>query len=59
MAAVEKIPDTPQFRWYHMPTDNGLANIKVVWLPNVDGHPGSHFQVRYRYVFYMAEKKCV
>ncbi|XP_026465687.1 neuroglian isoform X3 [Ctenocephalides felis] len=41
-------PDVPAFRWERMPTDNGLANIKVTWLPNLDGKPGSHFFAKYR-----------
>lgn len=31
-----------------MPTDNGLANIKVRWLPILDGKSGSHFFVQYK-----------
>lgn len=28
--------------------DNGAPAIKIVWHPNVDGQPGSHFFVQYR-----------
>lgn len=31
-----------------MPTDNGFANVKVTWLPNLHGKPGSHFFAKYR-----------
>ncbi|XP_063242824.1 neuroglian isoform X3 [Bacillus rossius redtenbacheri] len=42
-------PDVPKFTWHHLPTENGYATIKVVWLPNVmEGRPGSHFFVKYR-----------
>ncbi|XP_059480515.1 neuroglian isoform X2 [Neocloeon triangulifer] len=48
LPAIAKLPDTPQFRWKNEASDNGLSNIRVVWLPNVEGHPGSHFTVKYR-----------
>lgn len=41
-------PDTPSFRWHRMPSDNGYAKIKVTWVPNVEGRPGSHFFVKYK-----------
>lgn len=41
-------PDVPQFAWERLPTDNGYANVKIVWLPNLDGKPGSHFFAKYR-----------
>lgn len=41
-------PDPPKFKWYRLSSDNGLAAIKVVWLPNIEGKPGSHFYVKYR-----------
>lgn len=41
-------PDVPFFAWERLPTDNGYANIKVLWQPNLDGKPGSHFFVKYR-----------
>ncbi|XP_055709240.1 neuroglian isoform X1 [Phlebotomus papatasi] len=41
-------PDVPQFGWDRLPSDNGLANIKVTWYPNLDGKPGSHFFAKYR-----------
>ena len=31
-----------------MTLDNGMPAIKVVWHPNVDGQPGSHFYAQYR-----------
>jgi neuronal cell adhesion protein len=41
-------PDHPDFKWYRLPSDNGLASVKVVWLPDIDGRPGSHFFVKYK-----------
>ena len=41
-------PDKPQFTWNQITLDNGMPAIKVVWHPNVDGQPGSHFFVQYR-----------
>ena len=41
-------PDKPQFTWNQVTLDNGMPAIKVVWHPNVDGQPGSHFFVQYR-----------
>ncbi|XP_075216738.1 neuroglian isoform X3 [Lycorma delicatula] len=41
-------PDIPKFDWERLPSDNGYANIKVTWKPNVDGKPGSHFFVKYK-----------
>ncbi|XP_046388931.1 neuroglian isoform X2 [Ischnura elegans] len=46
--SVASKPDPPKFKWHRLPSDNGLAAIKVVWLPNIEGKPGSHFYVRYR-----------
>lgn len=42
------LPDMPKFSWIRLPSDNGYANIKVVWEPNIDGKPGSHFFVKYK-----------
>ncbi|XP_034235912.1 neuroglian isoform X2 [Thrips palmi] len=41
-------PDTPSFKWHRMPSDNGYAKIRVTWMPNLDGRPGSHFFVKYK-----------
>lgn len=41
-------PDRPDFSWEHLPSENGLESIKVNWLPNVNGRPGTHFFVKYR-----------
>ncbi|XP_065332463.1 neuroglian isoform X1 [Cloeon dipterum] len=45
---VAKKPDVPEFRWKNEASDNGLSNIRVHWLPNVEGYSGSHFQVMYK-----------
>ncbi|XP_067001681.1 neuroglian isoform X2 [Anabrus simplex] len=42
------MPDIPKFKWSQLPSDNGFATINVVWLPNVEGKPGSHFFVKYK-----------
>lgn len=31
-----------------MPSENGYVPVRVNWLPNVNGRPGSHFFVKYR-----------
>ncbi|XP_032664587.1 neuroglian isoform X2 [Odontomachus brunneus] len=40
-------PDVPQFTWETVPVENGYSNVRVIWLPNLNGHPGSHFFVKY------------
>lgn len=46
------MPDKPTFTWIRLPSDseNGLAKIKVTWLPPLGGNqiPGSHFFVKYK-----------
>lgn len=41
-------PDIPAFRLSTLPATNGFANIKVSWLPSLEGRPGSHFFVKYK-----------
>ncbi|XP_067206790.1 neuroglian isoform X2 [Linepithema humile] len=41
-------PDVPQFTWETVPTENGYANVRITWLPNLNGIPGSHFFVKYK-----------
>ena len=43
-------PDRPSLVWSHEPNDNGSEgnNLKITWLPNTQGRPGSHFFVQYR-----------
>ena len=41
-------PDKPQFTWNQVTMNNGMPAIKIVWHPNVEGQPGSHFFVQYR-----------
>jgi len=41
-------PDVPQFTWETVPVENGYSNVKVIWLPNLNGNPGSHFFVKNR-----------
>lgn len=42
------MPDQPYFAWEQEPNENGQADIKVIWQPNLEGKPGSHFFVKYR-----------
>ncbi|KAK2722733.1 hypothetical protein QYM36_003051, partial [Artemia franciscana] len=41
-------PDKPKFTWYQVNSDSGFPAVKLVWHPNVDGRPGSHFYAQYR-----------
>ncbi|XP_034938315.1 neuroglian isoform X2 [Chelonus insularis] len=40
-------PDVPQFRWEIVPKENGYVTVKITWLPNPNGYPGSHFFAKY------------
>ncbi|CAG0896608.1 unnamed protein product, partial [Cyprideis torosa] len=46
--AGEAQPETPNFTWEHVHQDEGLAAVRIRWLPNMQGTPGSHFYVQYR-----------
>ncbi|XP_052866871.1 neuroglian isoform X2 [Anopheles cruzii] len=48
LSSVGMPPDVPNFSWENLPSDNGLANVKVMWLPPLGGKTGSHFYVKYR-----------
>lgn len=41
-------PDVPHFTWETFPKENGYSNIKVTWIPNLNGYPGSHFYAKYK-----------
>ncbi|XP_018050218.1 PREDICTED: neuroglian isoform X1 [Atta colombica] len=41
-------PDIPQFIWETVPVENGYSNVRIIWVPNFNGNPGSHFFVRYK-----------
>ncbi|XP_077267327.1 neuroglian isoform X6 [Temnothorax americanus] len=41
-------PDIPQFTWETIPVENGYSHVRVIWLPNLNGNPGSHFFVKYK-----------
>ncbi|XP_035227979.1 neuroglian-like isoform X2 [Stegodyphus dumicola] len=45
---AERPPDEPYFVWSHLPDVDGKAGVRVTWVPAGEGHPGSHFYVRYR-----------
>ncbi|KAI4487248.1 hypothetical protein M0804_005397 [Polistes exclamans] len=40
-------PDVPQFTWETIPKENGYSNVRIMWQPNLNGNPGSHFFVKY------------
>lgn len=46
--SVSVPPDRPSFKLLRLPSESGYANVKALWLPNIDGRPGSHFYVKYR-----------
>ncbi|XP_043478124.1 neuroglian isoform X1 [Leptopilina heterotoma] len=41
-------PDVPYFTWQTIPQDNGYSTVKLIWQPNYNGHPGSHFFAKYK-----------
>ncbi|XP_031628790.1 neuroglian-like isoform X2 [Contarinia nasturtii] len=41
-------PDRPEFIWEQLPSENPYPKVKVHWLPNVNGRPGTHFYAKYR-----------
>jgi hypothetical protein len=51
-------PDPPSFAWDYLPPQfdsetgglgsGGSAGVRITWLPNSEGEPGSHFFVQYR-----------
>lgn len=46
-----RLPDIPDLLWNYIPPDEDSQSghsIQVIWLPNIRGHPGSHFFVQYR-----------
>ncbi|XP_015921139.1 neuroglian [Parasteatoda tepidariorum] len=45
---VARHPDEPHFVWSHLPDVDGKAGVRVIWVPAVEGHPGSFFFVRYK-----------
>jgi neuronal cell adhesion protein len=41
-------PEKPNFLWDHVLNDDGLAKVKVKWLPSNSGNAGSHFYIKHR-----------
>lgn len=41
-------PDRPDFTWEQLPSTDYFGGIKVKWLPNVTGKPGTHFFAKFR-----------
>ncbi|XP_033217712.1 neuroglian isoform X3 [Belonocnema kinseyi] len=41
-------PDVPIFTWRAVAQETGYATVKLIWQPNYNGHPGSHFYGRYK-----------
>lgn len=38
----------PSFSWDVLTKENGFVKLRLNWLPNVDGIPGSKFFVKFR-----------
>ncbi|KAG7203224.1 hypothetical protein KM043_010327 [Ampulex compressa] len=45
---VSQRPDVPHFTWKTISKENGYSNVQVIWQPNLNGNPGSHFFVKYK-----------
>ena len=43
-----KKPDRPSFSWEILQSYEGNVTIRVNWIPDLAGNPGSHFFVKYR-----------
>lgn len=41
-------PSRPRFKYVVLNSEEGHARIKVTWMPQIDGQPGSHFYVQYK-----------
>ncbi|RWS06138.1 neuronal cell adhesion molecule-like protein [Dinothrombium tinctorium] len=41
-------PDEPKFTFTGLPDEQGKSGIRIIWLPALEGRPGSHFYVQYR-----------
>ncbi|KAK4296763.1 hypothetical protein Pmani_030767 [Petrolisthes manimaculis] len=41
-------PGKPTIIWQHMSTNTGAVAIKITWVPDTEGNPGSHFFVKYK-----------
>ncbi|XP_050548270.1 neuroglian-like [Daktulosphaira vitifoliae] len=41
--------DKPEFIHQLVATNNIFDTVRVMWSPKLDGNPGSHFYVKYRY----------
>lgn len=41
-------PNAPDFNWELLKSDNDKIQLKITWLSNVQGIPGSDFFVKYR-----------
>lgn len=42
------LPNQPDFRWESLSSRNEYSKIKITWLPDVKGNPGTNFLARYR-----------
>lgn len=49
-ALGSSIPSKPTFVWQRIHTEGPLATIRVIWTPNLENKPGSHFYVQYKKV---------
>lgn len=40
--------DKPEFKHEHIANNNVFDTVRILWVPKLDGNPGSHFFVKYR-----------
>lgn len=40
--------DKPKFTYILKPISNALFIVRILWIPKLDGNPGSHFFVKYK-----------
>lgn len=57
LAQDSQPPAAPYFEYQQLPSDNGLAKFRVNLKPNTEGHAGTHFFTRYRFVKVYSKRK--
>jgi len=40
--------DKPEFNYVHKGYNNNFDTVRILWMPKLDGNPGSHFFVKYK-----------
>lgn len=48
LSGVPVQPGRPSFAWEQLPYENGLATVRINWLPSLQNNSGSDFYVKYR-----------